>query len=113
MRTTFIILLIGLFGKLSFGQQIDGLPQLQQIDSTAFNLTFNTDTAAIITVHVAEDTTYSSAFIFLGRTVGDMNEARIQMDGLRNNANYHYRVFLGTTLSSVSGTFETGSSIKE
>jgi phosphodiesterase/alkaline phosphatase D-like protein len=57
---------------------------------------------------VAEDTTYKSAFIFLGRTVSDLNDASIRIDGLRNHTDYYYRIFLGTEMSSISGTFNTG-----
>lgn len=97
-----------LFASNCWGQQITDVPNLNQLDSTTFELTFTTDSAAIVSVHAAEDTTYRSAFIFLGRTVGEANRANIKLEGLRNDANYVYRVFLGTTQSPVSGRFTTG-----
>ena len=90
------------------GQDIADIPNLNQLDSTSFELTFTADSAAIVTVHAAEDTTYRSAFIFLGRTVGEDNRARIKLEGLRNNANYVYRIFLGTELNQMGGSFKTG-----
>ena len=96
-----------------FSQNIVGLPQLSQIDSTKFELVFKTDSTAIVTVHVAQDSTYQSAFIFLGRTIGEENEATIEFNRLRNYTSYLYRVYLGTSLSSVSVSFSTGSESKK
>lgn len=89
-------------------QQIVGLQELERVDATTFELRFRTDKACMVTVHAAEDTTYRSAFIFLGRTVGEENRAAIRMDGLRAEADYFYRVFLEQELSPLSGTFSTG-----
>jgi hypothetical protein len=104
-------ILLGL-GLLANAQSMVGLPSLNQLDSTVFELRFNTDSAAIITVHVAQDTTYRNAFIFLGRTLGSNNQAVIKMEGLRPSSDYMYRILLGTELSLVGGTFTTGSSTK-
>ena len=89
-------------------QDIVDIPNLNQLDSTSFELTFTAGSEAIVTVHAAEDTTYRSAFIFLGRTVGEDNSASIKLVGLRNNANYVYRIFLGTELNQMGGSFKTG-----
>ncbi len=94
-------------------QSIQGIPSLSQKDSTTFELTFNTDSSAVITVHAAIDSTYRSAFVFLGRTVGDDNKASITLAGLANNTDYIYRIFIGTELSLVSGSFTTGNSSKK
>jgi len=85
-----------------------GIPQLTQVDSTEFNLVFRTDSLAVITVHVAEDSTYQNAFIFLGRTTGTENDASIKMEGLKNNRKYLYRIFIGQKLTLFSGAFSTG-----
>ena len=103
-----VALIVGLVSSNISAQSILGFPSLSQLDSTTYQLTFSTVSAAIISVHAAEDTTYRSAFIFLGRTVGDSNLATIKLDRLRNNASYYYRIFIGTQLSLFSGTFNTG-----
>lgn len=104
---TVIFIITGLPG-LTKCQSIVGLPNLSRVDSTSFELYLKTDSAAVVTVHVSEDTTYAHAFIFLGRTEGIENEVSIKMDGLRNWANYFYRVFIGTELSPIGGAFTTG-----
>ena len=88
-------------------QTIVGFPALSRLDTTSYSLKLNTDSAAVITVHVSEDTTYAHSLIFLGRTVGETNAASIKMEGLRKNADYFYRVFIGTKLSSIGGSFST------
>ena len=114
MRKVFIVGLF-CFGVLnsSNAQSILGFPSLSQVDSTTFELTFKTDSAAIISVHAAQDSTFRSAFIFLGRTIGKKNEAQIKMDRLRNNTDYQYRIFLGTKMSQLGGTFTTGNPSKK
>jgi|TARA_B110000914_G_C15244584_1_gene345716 phosphodiesterase/alkaline phosphatase D-like protein len=95
------------------GQNIVSLPQLSQKDSTIFELEFNTDSAAVVTVHVGQDSTYRSAFVFLGRSVGESNKTTIEMAGLQNNTGYFYRLYLGTSLSNISGSFSTGTMFKK
>lgn len=109
MKQSGLIVLLLCLGIWAKAQSMVGLPTLSQLDSVVFELRFNTDSAAIVTVHVAQDSTYRSAFIFLGRTVGQNNQAIIKLDGLRPETDYMYRILLGTTLSSVGGTFTTGS----
>lgn len=103
--SVFVLLCLSIQGQ---AQSIVGLPKLEQKDSTTFELELKTDSAAVITVHASQDTAYSSAFIFLGRTVGEDNHAIIEMEGLRDTTNYFYRVFVGQELSVVDGVFRTG-----
>ena len=102
----FILALPGCFGT-TLCQTIIGFPALSRLDTTTYNLELRTDSASVITVHVSEDTTYAHSFIFLGRTIGETNAVSIKMDGLRKNADYFYRVFIGTELSSIGGSFST------
>ena len=95
------------------GQNIVSLPQLSQKDSTMFELEFNTDSAAAVTVHVGQDSTCRSAFVFLGTSVGESNRTTIEMAGLQNNTGYFYRLYLGTSLSNISGSFSTGTMFKK
>ncbi|MGB0368453.1 MAG: hypothetical protein ACPGD8_03545 [Flavobacteriales bacterium] len=109
LKTTVSVLGFVLFFACNgIGQNVVGFPELNQIDSITFELSFKTDTAAIVTVHVAQDSLYRNAFIFLGRTVGSENYAAIELNRLVNNTEYFYRLYLGTELSSVSGKFSTG-----
>jgi len=107
------VLFFGLVSSSVSSQTIVGFPSLSQLDSATYQITFNTDSACVISVHAAEDTTYRSAFIFFGKTVGKSNLASIKLDRLRNNASYYYRIFIGTELSPFSGTFHTGSRSKK
>lgn len=113
MKRLISVLFLLAIGFGANAQSLVGLPTLSQLEPTVFELRLIADSAAIVTVHVAQDTTYRNAFIFLGRTVGPNNQATIRMDGLRPNTDLIYRIFLGTELSSVGGTFTTGSESKK
>ena len=103
-----LVVLIALCSVTAKAQSVVGLHSLSQLDSTTFELTLKTDSAAIVTVHASEDSTYRSAFIYAGRTIGETNEATIKMDRLRNNVDYIYCIYLGTELTSLGGSFRTG-----
>ena len=107
MRELFAVF-ITLCSLTATAQSVVGLHSLSQLDSTTFELAFRTDTAAIVTVHASEDSTYRSAFINTGRTIGETNEATIKMDRLRNNVDYVYRIFLGMEPTPLGGSFRTG-----
>lgn len=113
MKSIVLALMFGCCWVFSASSQtIIDTPLLTQTDSTTFNLVFHTDSAAVVTVHAAQDSTYRSAFIFFGRTIGDENLADIKLSGLRNSVAYLYRVFLGTELE-FSGSFYTGKPVKK
>lgn len=97
-----------LLGSNCSAQSVVGIPKITQSDSTTFELTFNTDSAAIVTVHASVDTTYRNAFIYFGRSVGEENNVSIKMDGLRNNTQYIYRILIGTEHTPFSGSITTG-----
>jgi hypothetical protein len=100
------------FSSSSSAQSIIGFPVLEQTGSTTFDLSFRTDSAAIITVHVAQDSLFSNAFIFLGRSTGADNQVKISMTRLRENSEYRYRIFLGQVLTPHQGTFSTATESK-
>lgn len=89
-------------------QNIVGLHQLSQVDSTTFELTLKTDSVTMVTIHAAEDSTYRNAFIYLGKTVPPENEVTITLDRLRNNTTYLYRIILGYEIAPQGGAFTTG-----
>jgi hypothetical protein len=95
------------FSSLSSAQSIVGFPLLEQTDSATFDLSFKTDSAAVVTVHVAQDSLFSNAFIFLGRSTGKDNQVKISMTRLLENSDYRYRIFLGQVLTPHHGTFST------
>ena len=110
----FCVFVLGLAtAHTGMAQSIMGLPDLTQVDSTTFELTLKTDSAAVISVHVSQDSTYRNAFIFLGRTVGEENKGLIRLERLSNNTHYQYRIFLGTEMTSIGGTFTTGATSKK
>lgn len=108
MRAVTILTLI-LSSILCVGQNISHGPVIGAVtDSSARMFLRSTVPNSYITLHVAADTLYNSVQIFLGRPIVQKDSSIIiDIDRLRPNTKYYYRLFVGQQLDTVNGWFRT------
>lgn len=77
-------------------------------DSSAKMFLRTTVSNSFITLHVAADTTFRASNIVLGRPVPNNDSSVVmQIDRLRPNTEYFYRIFVGQEMDTVNGSFRT------
>lgn len=77
-------------------------------DSSARMYLRTTAPDQVITLHLSSDPLYRSTQIYLGKTVAEKdNSVMLELDRLRPDTRYHYRVFVGAEQDTVDGQFRT------
>ncbi len=109
------VLTIVLSDLLCSGQNISHGPVIGAVTDTSARMFLRSPVPnAFLTLHVSADTTYNSVQIFLARPITQNDSSIvIDMDRLRPNTKYFYRVFVGQQLDTVRGSFRTFPAIGE
>lgn len=103
------ILTLFLSSILCIGQNISHGPVIGAVTDTSARMFLRSAVPnSYITLHVAADTLYNSVQIFLGRPVVQKDSSIIiDIDRLRPNTKYYYRLFVGQQLDTINGWFKT------
>lgn len=107
-----ILLFVGLFCT---AQNLSHGPVIGSVTDTAARMFLRTALPnAHIALHVAADTSFRSVQIFLGRPIAHKDSSIIiDIDRLRPNTKYYYRVFVGQQLDTINGWFRTFPTVGE
>lgn len=103
------ILTLFLSSILCVGQNISHGPVIGAVTDTSARMFLRSAVPnSYITLHVAADTLYNSVQIFLGRPMVQKDSSIIlDIDRLRPNTKYYYRLFVGQQLDTINGWFKT------
>lgn len=109
MTRAVTILTLFLSSILCVGQNISHGPVIGAVTDTSARMFLRSAVPnSYITLHVAADTLYNSVQIFLGRPVVQKDSSIIiDIDRLRPNTKYYYRLFVGQQLDTINGWFKT------
>ncbi|MBI1287311.1 MAG: hypothetical protein GC178_06995 [Flavobacteriales bacterium] len=109
MNRIISVLILLAFSFAAHAQYITHGPVIGALtDSSARMYLRTTVPDAIITLHVAHDTSYQPVQVYLGRPEVEKDSSVIlTLDRLSPNTKYFYRIFVGQELDTINGWFRT------